>query len=76
MIAEYFKSPARIQSLHNGHSGSLVEGFAQDLWEAGYAKITARRHIRAAEHFIYWATKEAYLAAVGTCCFFLASTIT
>ena len=59
MISDYFKSPARIQSLHNGQSGSLVEGFAQDLWEAGYAKITARRHIRAAEHFIYWATKEA-----------------
>jgi len=59
MISEYFKSPARIQSLHNGHNGSLVEGFAQALWEAGYAKITARRHIRAAEHFIYWTTKEA-----------------
>jgi site-specific recombinase XerD len=58
MISQYFKSAARILSLHNGPSGSLVEGFVQDMWEAGYAKITARRHIRAAEHFIYWANRE------------------
>lgn len=58
-MSQYFKSPARVQALHNGPSGSLVEGFAQILWDAGYAKITARRHIRAAEHFIYWAKKEA-----------------
>ena len=59
MISQYFKSRARIQTFHNGPSGSLIEGFAQIMWDAGYAKITARRHIRAAEHFIYWADKEA-----------------
>ena len=76
MISQYFKSRARIQTFHNGPSGSLIEGFAQIMWDAGYAKITARRHIRAAEHFIYWADKEAIPAAVGTYSFFPASTIT
>jgi len=59
MIAQYFKSRARIQALQNGRSGPLIEGFAQAMWDVGYAKITARRHIRAAEHFIYWANKVA-----------------
>ena len=58
MISQYFKSPSRFKSLCNDPSESMIEGFAQDLWDAGYAKITARRHIRAAEHFIYWANKE------------------
>jgi site-specific recombinase XerD len=31
-----------------------MESFAQVLSEADYAKITARRHLRAAEHFVYW----------------------
>jgi integrase/recombinase XerD len=59
MITQYFKSRARIQALQNGRSGSLIEGFAQAMWDVGYAKITARRHIRSAEHFIYWANKVA-----------------
>src|SRR3989304_1304829 len=59
MIAQYFKSRALIQALQNGRSGPLIEGFAQAMLDVGYAKITARRHIRAAEHFIYWANKVA-----------------
>ena len=58
MLKQFFESPLRVQAIRNGPSGSLVECFAQDLWDAGYAKITARRHIRSAEHFVYWADEE------------------
>ena len=48
MLSEFFGSPSRIQELREGQDGHLLEGFAQELCQAGYAKITARRHIRAA----------------------------
>lgn len=57
MLDQFFDSPFRIQTLRNGPSGPLLEDFAQKLAGSGYA-ITARRHIRAAEHFIYWADEE------------------
>lgn len=58
MFANYFESKDRILALSNMAGGSLIEGFAGDLWQAGYAEITGRRHIRAAEHLIYWADKS------------------
>lgn len=58
MLEQFFHSPLRVQALRNGPSGSLLNGFAQELWKAGYAEYTARARIRAAEHFIYWADKE------------------
>ena len=54
MLTEYIKSPSRIQELRDGPDGSLFEAFAQELHQAGYAKITARRHLRAAEHLVHW----------------------
>ncbi len=59
MFANYFESKGRIHTLCAGSSGSLLEEFACDLWKTGYAEITARRHIRAAEHLIYWADQNA-----------------
>ena len=58
MLAEFFDSPLRIQELREGPEGRLLEGFAEELCLAGYAEITARRHIRAAEHFICWTGLE------------------
>ena len=55
MISEYFKSPSRIHALRHGPCGSWLEGFASHLFQSGYARITARQHIRSAEHFICWA---------------------
>jgi hypothetical protein len=43
-----------MQQLRRGPDGVVLEGFAQALCQAGYAEITARRHIRAAEHFVHW----------------------
>ncbi|MGD0231669.1 MAG: hypothetical protein ABSC19_15175 [Syntrophorhabdales bacterium] len=36
----------------------MLEGFAKELGQAGYAEITARRHIGAAEHLLYWTEWE------------------
>ena len=57
MLARFFDSATRIQALHDGPAGTLFEAFAQALAQDGYAEITARRHLRAAEHFIDWADR-------------------
>ena len=55
MLATYFVSTQRLQELRDGRGGALLERYSQALNECGYAEITARRHIRAAEHLLYWA---------------------
>lgn len=57
MLTEFFESPFRIQELRDGPEGRLLEGFAEELYRAGYAEITARRHIRSAEHLIHWTSR-------------------
>lgn len=58
MLSEYFESADRMEEFRGGRAGPFFEGFAQKLYEAGYAKISARRHLRAAEHLIYWANRQ------------------
>ena len=58
MFEKFFDEASRIQELRDSPSGFLLEGFAKELFQAGYAEITARRHIRAAEHLIYWSVCE------------------
>lgn len=58
MHQRYYKSDLRIQTLRKGPGGQLLEGFAERLFESGYAEITARQHIRAVEHLIYWTDHE------------------
>lgn len=59
MLTAYF-NPAgrRIRALRDGPAGSLFAGFACTLSEARYATITARRYLRAAEHFIHWSARN------------------
>jgi hypothetical protein len=57
MFANYFVSPFRVQQLLDGPEGRLLEGFAEYLYCAGYAQITARRHVRAAEHLVCWTSQ-------------------
>jgi integrase/recombinase XerD len=54
MLSKFFKTQARIKKLSDGSTGSVIESFARVLSEAAYANGTARRHLRAAEHFLYW----------------------
>jgi len=58
MLSDFFDSTVRIREFREGPAGALFEGFAQALSRAGYAEITARRHLRGAEHFIYWADRN------------------
>jgi integrase/recombinase XerD len=54
MLAEYFQSPIRIEEIRGCPAGRMLEGFTRELHQAGYAQLTARRHLRAAEHLIHW----------------------
>jgi hypothetical protein len=58
MLSKFFESRVRIQTLRDSPAGSLLESFAQALSEAGYTTKTARRHPRAAEHFIDWTHRQ------------------
>src|SRR3984893_15577839 len=44
---------ARVRLLRNGPHGELLDNFSRELFHSRYANITARRHIRSAEHFIH-----------------------
>src|SRR3989475_462976 len=59
MLTAYF-DPAgrRIRELRDGSAGFLFDGFAYTLSEAGYATITARRYLRAAEHLVQWSDRN------------------
>lgn len=60
MLTIWFDSHRRVQGLRNASSGPQLEGFAQELYRMGYARITARRHIRAAEHLAYWSSRQGF----------------
>jgi integrase/recombinase XerD len=58
MLELFYYSPVRIQALRDGPGGPALEDFAKSLVEAKYTVGSARPHIRAAEHFIYWAHQQ------------------
>ena len=58
MLEQFFNSPSQIQSLRDGPGGPLIEKFAKELCRGGYSKITARKRIRAAAHFLCWGELE------------------
>lgn len=58
MLSEFFGESARLYAILNGPSGPLLEDFAGYLFRSGYAKISARRHIRSAEHIVHWALRN------------------
>jgi integrase/recombinase XerD len=59
MLSVYFDPVGRrIRALRNGPAGALFDGFAHALSETGYATITARRYLRAAEHFLHWTDRH------------------
>jgi integrase/recombinase XerD len=54
MLVRYFRRPSRIEQLRSSTGGHLLEGFAKELSQGCYQWVAARKHIRAAEHFIHW----------------------
>src|SRR5437868_12560802 len=57
MLSHFFESDARIYEIRSNPCGALIEGFADHLFQNGYAEISARRHIRSAEHIGLWASR-------------------
>lgn len=58
MLAKYFKSPSRILEMQSRPGGNLLEAFAQALSCSGYSNGAGSNHLRAAEHFLYWAHRN------------------
>jgi site-specific recombinase XerD len=58
MFEKIFDCPLRIKALRDGPCGPLLERFAEELYQVGYAETTARKYIRAAEHLTYWTDGE------------------
>jgi site-specific recombinase XerD len=56
MLSAFFERSAPGQTLRSGPFGLQLEGFAEYLWQCGYSRVPARRHLRSAEHFAHWAT--------------------
>jgi len=54
MLVRYFRRPSRIEQLRSSTGGHLLEGFARELSQGCYQWVAARKHIRAAEHFLHW----------------------
>ena len=54
MLVRYFTRPSRIEELRSSRGGHLLEGFANQLSQSRYQWVAARKHIRAAEHFLHW----------------------
>lgn len=57
MRPEFFQSAKRVRDLRAGPGGPLVTSFAEKLRQDGYAELTARRHLRSAEHLAHWASR-------------------
>lgn len=58
MLTHYYQSESYVEHLRAGPAGPYMDRFAEALWQAGYAKTTARSHIRAAQHLIHWAQHQ------------------
>jgi site-specific recombinase XerD len=58
MLSQFFEAPTRIRAIRSSPSGALLEDFADYLFQSGYAEISARRHIRSAEHIVHWASRS------------------
>lgn len=65
MLEKFFVSSprglARVEGLRNGLHGSLLDSFSSQLLHSRYANITARKHLRSAEHFVHWAGRKGVL---------------
>jgi hypothetical protein len=57
MLPEFFQSAWRVRDLRAGPAGPLVTSFAEKLRLDGYAELTARRHLRSAEHLAHWVSR-------------------
>lgn len=48
----------RLQQLRSSPAHASLEDFADQLWQVGYARTAAQKHIGVVEHFVYWADQQ------------------
>lgn len=63
MTTRFSEPSVPTQESFGSRVGLWLQGFAYELNRAGYAAMTARRHIRAAEHFMHWTDRRGIATA-------------
>jgi site-specific recombinase XerD len=58
MLSTFFELDRFVQQLRAGPGGQYLDEFAQELSQTRYARITSRKHICSAAHFLYWADRN------------------
>ena len=59
MFEQFFDGPSRVQAAAESvRAARCLKDSLKNYSKQGYAEITARKHIRAAEHLIYWSGRE------------------
>ena len=58
MIEQFFSQPKVLNRLREGVFGRYLPAFAASLHKEGYSRGCIRRHLRAADHFGAWLTKQ------------------
>src|SRR6266446_2944460 len=58
MIEQFFTQPKVLSRLREGVFGRYLPAFAASLHKEGYSRGCIRRHLRAADHFGAWLTKQ------------------
>ena len=55
MLRHFFAS---VRKLRDGPARPYLQAFAKELYQTGYARITACRHLRAAAHLMHWTRRK------------------
>jgi hypothetical protein len=58
MLKQFFTQPKVLRRLQEGVFGPYLPAFSESLQQEGYPKGCIRRHLRAADHFGAWLTKQ------------------
>jgi hypothetical protein len=58
MLKQFFTQPKVLRRLQEGVFGPYLPAFAASLQQEGYSKGCIRRHLRAADQFGAWLTKQ------------------
>ena len=57
-MPEMFDAPARICVVGGSLAGGSIEGFAEELLQHGYSKISVDRHTQSAKRIVRWSVRQ------------------
>ena len=58
MLSKLSDTTARICAVGGAPAGGSIEGFAEELFQRGYSKISVVRHARSAKRIVRWAVRQ------------------